>query len=285
MTSSLNTDIEKFEELGYVIIKNYFDRDKALSAAKWLRSQDLNSMAKSMTDQEPGVELAVWQNVHKGQHPVAEMVSDSKLLEIASKLMDDEAYIWSSKVNLKAAWCGTAEYYHQDYIYWKDRGYKKIDMLACSIFLDDHGVHNGGLHIFPKSHKMGCLEHMPFININGLQKFMVPPKELSKLNEKCSIKVVEAEAGDVLFFHSGIVHGSSHNISPNPRMIALAQLNIKNNLPNEVQSNTKKYNLWRTEFAMNAANDRLRYYSKKYEEQKNTSDILYNSPIQGEEDY
>ena len=51
------------------------------------------------------------------------------MLDFASILMGDETYIWASKVNMKAAWCGN-EYYHQDLVYWKDRGYPKMKCLV-----------------------------------------------------------------------------------------------------------------------------------------------------------
>lgn len=282
--SEANYDLSKFQEDGYVLLKGFFPEEKAKAAAEWLRSQDLKSMAKSWTDQEPQVDLAVWQNIHKGSDPVADLVGDKSITDFASKIMDQEVYIWSSKVNLKAAWCGTVEYHHQDYAYWEKRGYEKIDMLTCALFLDEHNVHNGGLNVFPGSHKLGYLEHVPFININGLQKFMVPPKRLDELNKENPVVVIDAKPGDLLFFHSGLVHGSAHNISPNPRMIALAQMNTKGNLPDDVQKKTKDYNLWRTQYAVDEAKKRYEYYSEKFIEQKESETILYNSPIQSEEE-
>ena len=84
---------------------------------------------------------------------------------------------WASKVNMKAAWCGTAEYYHQDLVYWKDRGYPKNEMLSAMIFLDPHNINNAALNVIPTTHKLGFIEHKPFININGLAKFMIPPEK------------------------------------------------------------------------------------------------------------
>ena len=284
MATELNTDIKKFDDLGYVVVKNFFNQEEAKNSASWLRSKDLRSMAQSWTDQEPMVDLAVWQNVHHGDDPISKLVGDPNILKIAEKLIQNEVYIWSSKINLKAAWCGTVEYHHQDFVYWKQRGYQKINMLTCIVFLDDHSVNNGGLNIFPGSHKEGFIEHEPFININGLQKFMIPPSSLDELNKKYPVTVVDAEPGDILFFHSALIHGSAHNISPYPRMIALAQLNTVGNLPDNVKVNTKKYNLWRTEYAAIEARKRLAYYEEKYIEQSNTEEILYNSPIQKKEE-
>ena len=80
-------------------------------------------------------------------------------------------------------------------------------MLACGFFLE---------------HIKKCINMKNFLNINSLQKYFVPPKVLIKLirlNPAVSIK--SKKAGSCLFFHSKLIHGSSHNISPADRKILL----------------------------------------------------------------
>ena len=57
------------------------------------------------------------------------------------------------------------------------------------------------------------------------------------------VRVLEAEPGDVLFFHTGLVHGSSHNYSPYQRMVILTQLNTKRNKPINILQRARKHNL------------------------------------------
>ena len=57
-------------------------------------------------------------------------------------------FIFIRKVNLKAPWCG-AEYFHQDLVYWRDRGYPREDML-CNGFFRATYDENAPLNIFPK---------------------------------------------------------------------------------------------------------------------------------------
>ena len=64
-------------------------------------------------------------------------------------------------------------------------------------------------------------KHEKFLNINSLQKYFVPPKVLSKVNKKYPAISIKAKAGSCLFFHSKLIHGSSHNISPEDRKILL----------------------------------------------------------------
>ena len=117
--NSLQIDLEKiishFNNNGFYLLKNFFQREVAENATQWLKKQNHKELAKTVGDQEPGVPLAVYQDIHKGKSPIAQLASNQEMLSIASKLMGNQVYIWSSKVNLKAAWAGTAEYYHQDY--------------------------------------------------------------------------------------------------------------------------------------------------------------------------
>jgi len=278
-------DIENFNKNGFFLFEGAFQEADVEEAVKWLKSQNLQALAKTWTDQEPLVPLAVYQNIHNNNSPLAKLASNPGMLKIASHLMRDDVYIWSSKVNFKAAWCGTVEYFHQDFVYWADRGYSTMSMMSCMIFLEPHGIHNGGLRVFPSSHKEGFLIHKPFININGLSKFAVPPETLNRLQETYGYKIIEAKPGDILFFHAGLVHGSSHNIGHQSRMVILSQLNTLKNAPKEVKINTKQFNLKRAKIELIEAERRLKWFKKKYESQLNSEDIEFNSPIPEEENY
>jgi ectoine hydroxylase len=275
--------VEEFQREGYYLHRNMFPRAEAEAAAQWLKSQDQAKLAKSWTEQEPMVPLAVYSVIHKGDDPIARLATSDKMLSIAAELMGDPVYIWSSKVNVKAPWAGTAEYYHQDLVYWKDRGYPKDDMMSCMIFLEPHNIKNAALHMMPGTHKYGYIEHEPFVNINGLAKYQVPPKTLDRLYEKHGLVVVDANPGDVLFFHTSVVHGSSHNISNQGRMIILSQLNTVGNEPTEVSQNARLFNLRRAEFEMKEAERRYNWFKEKYERQLASEDLTFSAPIPEEE--
>ena len=272
-----------YQDKGYVLVKNFFDKKECLKAAKWLQSKNHKKLAKSWTEQEPGVPLAVYFGIHKGKTPIAKLASNNSMLDFASKLVKDKVYIYSSKVNIKAAWCGAVEYYHQDLVYWRDRGYPREDMLSTMIMLEPHNIYNAPLHVFPGTHKNGFIKHEPFININGLAKFMIPPKELSKLKKKHGLKVIEAEPGDVLLFHMGLVHGSAHNISSNSRMVILSQLNTTGNVPRNVNKNSVKYNLSRAKKELVEAKRKLKWFNKKYLTQLKSKKLTFSAQIVKEE--
>ena len=274
---------KEYEKNGFVLVKNFLNKKKCKKTLNWLNSKNKKKLAKSWTEQEPGVDLAVYFVVHKGNSPISKLANNKKVLNFASKLVDDEVYIYSSKVNLKAAWCGAVEYFHQDLVYWRDRGYPRDDMLSAMVFLESHNDENAPLNIFPKTHKLGFIKHEPFINLNGLAKFMVPPKKLSDLKKKYGVKKINAEPGDVLFFHMACVHGSGHNISSKNRTVVLSQLNSKGNIPTNTEKNSKKFNLKRAKREYDESKKRFDWFRKKYFNQLNSKKVTFSAPIVKEE--
>lgn len=281
----MSFESKQFEELGYVLIKSLFTESEVASARDWLAAQDSSKLVKTWTESEPGVPLAIYSVIHEEENPVGKVAIDSRITRVASEIMAEETYIWSSKVNMKAAWCGAVEYYHQDFVYWRDRGYPSDRMLSCMVFFDPHGLRNAGLHLFPGSHKHGLIDHEPFINVNGLSKWMIPPKTLDNLNKSHGIEVIEAQPGDALFFHTSLVHGSSHNISPQRRMICLVQMNTSSNQPVDVPVAAKSFNVRRAELEVAEARRRLNYFEDKLLKQQRSSEITFGAPIPKEERY
>jgi ectoine hydroxylase len=278
-----NFDINHFNDHGFLFCPKLFDTKAVEDAATWMKSECGEARAKSWTEQEPGVPLAVYSVAHDGDNPVSKILQDEKIFDIASIIMGQKTYLWASKVNIKAPWCGTAEYYHQDIVYWKDRGYPRDEMVSCMIFLENHNINNAALNIIPGTHKYGYIDHEPFININGLSKRMIPPIELNQLHEKHGLIIIDAKPGDALFFHTSLVHGSSHNISPHGRMVVLAQMNTVGNEPNEVLTNAREFNLSRAKMEYEEATRRLKYFKEKYEEQLSSRVLTFSAPIPKEE--
>ena len=270
---------KEYKKNGFVLIKNFIDKSKCAKALKWLNSKNKKKLAKSWTELEPGVDLAVYFIIHKSNSPISELVNNKKVLNFASQLVNDEVYIYSSKVNLKAPWCGAVEYFHQDLVYWRDRGYPREDMLSAMVFLEPHNDINAPLNIFPKTHKLGFIRHDPFINVNGLAKFMVPPKTLSKLKKKYGVVRINAKPGDVLFFHMGCVHGSGHNISSKGRTVVLSQLNTLGNIPINVEKNSKKFNLKRAKREYDESKRRFAWFKSKYSKQLKSKKLTFSAPI------
>lgn len=278
-----NKDKNFFDKNGFFLSKNFFSKNIILKARQWMLRQQPKKILKTWTETEPAVKIAVYSVLGESKTPVNLLASNKKMLQAASHLIGDDVYVWHSKINFKKAWGGTVEYFHQDRVYWQDRGYPSDKMLSCMIMMHDHDSKNGGLQIFPGTHKLGFIKHQNFININSLAKFMIPPNKLDKLQNKYKKIQVEGKAGDVLFFHSSLVHGSGHNTSAKDRMIILSQLNTKNNLPKDVNNNAIKFNLYRSKLELDEAKRRYNWFKKKYYNQRKKNKIIYFAPIPNNE--
>ena len=103
--------------------------------------------------------------------------------------------------------------------------------------------------------------------------------ELYKIH---GIEVIDAKVGDVLFFHTSLIHGSSHNISPNSRMIILSQLNTVGNEPKEVSKNARLFNLHRAKRELDEAR-KLDWFEKKFKAQSESDKLTFSAPIPKEE--
>ena len=213
-------NILEYKKKGYLLINRLIDRKelKKISARlRYLEKKQKDGRGLS----EPGTKKSLVHSLHK-DIILKKIIEEKKWFkDISSSLLNSKnIFTWNAKSNLKHKWIGSVEYYHQDYIYWKGLGFKSSNMLNCMIFIDDHSHFNAGLWVFPGTHKK-MYRHERFLNIKSLQKYFVPPKVLNKVNKTKPAVPIKAKAGSCLFFHSKLIHGSSHNISPMDRKILL----------------------------------------------------------------
>ena len=61
-TTSLNLNKlkKKYDENGFVLIKNFINRKDCKNALNWLKRKNKRKLVKSWTEKEPGVEAAVY---------------------------------------------------------------------------------------------------------------------------------------------------------------------------------------------------------------------------------
>jgi hypothetical protein len=277
-------DRDFFWENGYLLYKNFYPVDQVSKVIDFIDRLDFDSIEPRYLDSEPGVKTAVYQFLHEQKNCLGDLSNHQSLIDYTAFLMGDDTYVWSSKINFKSPWHGRAEYWHADYIYWKERGYKNDNMLTAMTFLDSHSIENAALHILPKSHKIDEIEHVDFIDVNGLAKKMVHIETMENLNKENPIIRIEAEIGDVSFHHASTIHGSSHNIGPLARKVLFSQLNTESNLPEDGFIAAKNFNLKRVKFEIEQLEKRLEESKNKYETQlSNTKEIMANSPISSKE--
>ena len=218
--------IEYFRRNGFLILRNVLkkkDLDLINKRLKFLEKKQKNARGLN----EPGIKKSLIHSLKNDEvlYPIIEEKNWFK--ETLKKILNcEEIVCWNAKSNLKKRWNGTVEYYHQDNIYGEKLNFGE-NMINCMIFVDDHSHLNGGLWVFPGSHKKKY-KHTAFLNINSMQKYFIPPKELDKISKRYKPTCINEKKGSCIFFHNLLIHGSSHNISPYDRRIILYGATCKN---------------------------------------------------------
>ena len=137
-----NNQIKFYKKYGYLIVKNVLNNVEVTDINRILKLLEKKQpVARGIT--EPGIKKSLIHSIHKNKSFIKKIEKKNWFQSFCAGLLGSkEVSVWNAKANLKKKWYGTAEYYHQDLVYWKDRGYPKNEMLSAMIFLDPHNINN-----------------------------------------------------------------------------------------------------------------------------------------------
>ena len=130
----------------------------------------------------------------------------------ASQLLEGPVRFWHDQLFSKPALHGGVVAWHQDYSYWTRT--HPMAHLTCWIALDESQIDNGCVSYIPGSHLWDLLP------ITGLAGDMHAIREV--LNDQQweqfnNPHPVELKAGECVFHHPLMMHGSFENRTPRPR--------------------------------------------------------------------
>lgn len=132
-------------------------------------------------------------------------------LDAAEAILGADIVLHHTKLFQKPAEKGAPFPMHQDWSYFPT---KRDTMIAGVIHVSAATDEMGCFRVYPGSHKLGRMELSGGAHSGGpLDNYPI---------EKAT--VVEAQAGDVLFFHYCLIHGSMPNTSANVRKTVLVQM-------------------------------------------------------------
>lgn len=221
-------DQAQYQQEGYLLRRKLFDEeeiDLLRRAAKEDRALDQHAFNKA--DGEGGrIRLSLWN--HPGQGIYGAFARCERLVSTAEALLNDEPYHYHSKMIMKEAKVGGAWTWHQDYGYWYQNAVLTPNLVSAFIAVDRATRENGCLQIIESSHQCGRVNHELTGDQAGAD--MARVKEILK---RFPHKYVEMEPGDVLFFHSNLLHRSDQNQSEHPRWSMICCYNAKSNNPYE----------------------------------------------------
>ncbi|XP_046971364.1 phytanoyl-CoA dioxygenase, peroxisomal-like [Vanessa cardui] len=185
-------------------------KNQAKTESSWVGSDD------SFRESDSPYTVKGIHNLQMHHAVFGKLLYNDDLLDALEDVMGTKNIVLHhTKAHFKPPEKGASYPMHQDYPYFP---YEKDSMVAAFVHLDDSNPENGGLFVYPGSHKLGPLEDFG-------------PKEGSSFHyvdqKKYPIEratPVIAEAGDVVIFSYFLIHGSTPNNSTRPRRMFLAQL-------------------------------------------------------------
>ena len=141
-----------------------------------------------------------------------------RLLEPARQLVRDaQVYIYHTKLNIKPALYGGIYSWHQDFGTWQRDGVASDNIVTAMVMLEDAEEIGGALYFVAGSHKLGDAQHLEDKETGALNPLSVERRALTRILEARKPQPIVGKAGTVVFFHSALVHGSGHNMSPRDR--------------------------------------------------------------------
>ena len=221
--SKLQSD---YHASGYVLLREFFSKEEVdllRETAKRDKALDQHSFGRK--DGEGGtVRLSLWN--HPGQGIYGAFARCNRMVDAAEVLLADEPYHYHSKMIMKDARVGGAWAWHQDYGYWYQNGVLTPNLVSAFIAVDPATKQNGCLQVIKGSHLCGRIEH----TLTGDQAG-ADPERVDAIMNRMEHQWIEMESGDVLFFHSNLLHRSDRNCSESPRWSMICCYNAKSNDP------------------------------------------------------
>ena len=200
---------------GFLVIRNFCSPDeinKLYPAA--LQDEAMSKHAMDLNDQTgKKTRLSLW--FTPGNDVFGYFTRSQKIIGAVKQLLDSDSPVchYHSKLMQKEPRVGGAWEWHQDYGYWYKNQFMFPDQLiSVMLALTPANKENGCLQVIRGSHKMGRVNH-------GFAGEQVGADSVMVDNALKTMEVIycELQPGDILIFHSNLLHRSEANLSTHPR--------------------------------------------------------------------
>ena len=226
--SFTSAQIEQYNQDGYLILKGFLNSDE-ISKLYQIAIDDkaVSHNAINVNDSTgKRSKLSLW---YKPGNDVYGLLTRSEsLVNSVNKLLNGDSAVchFHSKLMQKEPKVGGAWEWHQDYGYWYKNEFLLPDqMMSMMVAITEANQANGCLQVIKGSHKMGRVEHgFAGEQVGASQRYV----DLAL--QTMDLIYVELEAGDVLFFHSNLLHRSEANLSDRPRWSMISCYNRASNV-------------------------------------------------------
>lgn len=231
------TQIKQYNQDGYLILRGFLNQEEV--SKLYQIAIDDKAMSKNAINVNDSTgkrsKLSLWYK--PGDDVYGLLTRSESLVDSVNQLLDGDAAVchFHSKLMQKEPKVGGAWEWHQDYGYWYKNEFLLPDqMMSVMVAVTDANKENGCLQVIKGSHKMGRVEHgFAGEQVGASQRYVDLALQTMEL------VFVELKAGDVLFFHSNLLHRSEANLSDKARWSMISCYNRASNFGfNENSSNS-----------------------------------------------
>lgn len=226
--SLTQAQITQYQQDGYLILRNFFQEEEVKKLYETAIEDNVLSKNAINVNDSTGKrsKLSLW---YKSGNDVYGLLTRSEsLVKAVDKLLDGNAAVchFHSKLMQKEPRVGGAWEWHQDYGYWyKNEFLFPEQMMSVMVAITEANQENGCLQVIKGSHKMGRVEH----GFSG-EQVGASQRYVDLALKTMDLVYVELQAGDVLFFHSNLLHRSEANLSDKARWSIISCYNRASNI-------------------------------------------------------
>jgi ectoine hydroxylase-related dioxygenase (phytanoyl-CoA dioxygenase family) len=229
MLTPTTEELRRYAEDGYFLRAGLLSADEVTDfrdhARRQLEEEAANGAVMAKGDKEGKKTLLRMWN-HAGDDKYGLLARDERMVGLAEASIGKPVYLYSHKMTMKQPNEGGAWEWHQDFGYWHSYGCLAPDMMSIYVALDKSTKQNGCLQLLKGSHKLGRLNH---VREDGQTN--VDPEYVEAATQRFERVYAEMEAGDVLVFHSNLLHRSDANRSDTYRWGYICSYNAVENAP------------------------------------------------------
>ena len=225
-----NDQVEQYESAGALLLEGVFKQTEVAilrDAADQIAKQD----RPNITPEASSNVARMVHGAHTYDPAFGHLCRHPRIIGPATQLIGSGVYIHQSRLNYNAGH-GTGGFdWHQDYSTWhKVDGLPNPRAMMIAVFLDDVDATTGPLLYIPGSQHEGLIDDFePVKDATGNILMKLSTNKLSHMVDSRGIAASSGHAGDVLFMHCNLVHGSAANISPRSRTLFYVNVNSVEN--------------------------------------------------------
>lgn len=216
-------DIDRYNRDGYIVVPDVLSAEEVAELSRvtdeFVEGSRKVSDHTDVYDLEPGHSAAQPRvrriKTPSQHHPAYErVVRHPRIVAVLRALWGPNIRFDLSKLNLKSAGFGSPVEWHQDWAFYP---HTNDDLAAVGIMIDDFTTENGSMLVLPGSHKGPTYDHHAKGHFVGGIDPVKSGIDFSKA------VMCTGKAGSITVHHVRLIHGSSANVSGQPRRFLLHQ--------------------------------------------------------------